>query len=101
MTRSNVVVSFAIAGFVLASCVFGISAYANRPAQPLSRQSYEEIQDVGLLLCPPAIGMMAADNAPPAFLLVAMFLLASVNAGLYALFGLGLYSLVHGSTAQG
>jgi hypothetical protein len=81
--RRNLVVSFALAGFLIAEA---LCAYA------FHLTAHHRIGNTAffLLLCPPSIGALALDNAGVLGGLIGWLLISIGNAGLYAVIGLAL-----------
>lgn len=87
LSENRVLVYFALVGFTVACCVFGFAFYLNQRAVPINPPMDELIQYLVLLVCPPSLGLLAADNARGWGLFFAMLVIAVENALVYVAVG--------------
>jgi len=87
LSENRVLVYFAFIGFTVACCVFGFAFYLNQQAVHIDPAMVELIQYLVLLVCPPSLGLLAADNARGWGLFFAMLVIAVENAFVYVAVG--------------
>jgi putative effector of murein hydrolase LrgA (UPF0299 family) len=87
LSENRVLLYFALVEFTVACCAFAFVFYLNQPAVHIDPAMDEMIQYLVLLVCPPSLGLLAADNAREWGLFVAMHVIATENAFVYVVVG--------------
>jgi hypothetical protein len=95
--RMKLILKCGAIGFVVSFGIFALGFWINHTTVSIARELVAPIQLVSLVLCPPSVGLMAADSAPLGMLLITMFVLALANAGFYGLVGAVLFRVRQGS----
>jgi hypothetical protein len=84
--RRGTILSLAGAGVAGAVAAYALAFWKNHAS--ISSSTDTLVQVICLVVCPPSLGLMAADNAKWPLQILAMLLIAAENAGLYILVGI-------------